>query len=96
MGEIGAAIAVFFALFLAIGQIRRQRKAGIRTDWTKFWVTIGAVLLSMAIATGALFLGAYLGGNDAAFIAFFIVLLISIIGLSLLINRWRPPPPRID
>ena len=57
MGELGTAIAVVVAMMLALQQMRRQRRAGIRADWTKTFVTIGAV-----------------------------------IGLSLAINRRRPPP----
>ncbi len=95
MTELFTAIAVLFAMMLAIQQLRRQRAAGIRTDWTKTWVTIGAVLLSMVIGVGALFLGVYLGGQDVGFIAFFFVVIVCTIGFSLLINRWRPPP-KID
>jgi hypothetical protein len=92
--EFGAFVAVLAVLFAALDQMRRQRAAGIRTNWAKTLLTgLGSVLITVA-GLGAM-LALMLSGHELPGLAAFVV--IEAAGLTVLAiavnRRWPAEPP---
>lgn len=95
MEALGAIILVASTLLYAMREMRRQRRAGIRHDWTKTLVSILGVVVVTGLGFAAMFAASASGNAIAILAAFFLVWGGGMVALIIAVNRWRPPP-KID
>jgi hypothetical protein len=92
MSLLFALSVTVLSLVWAANMYRRQRARGIRTNWTKTWVTGIASIVVCLLAIGALIGLMEIGYPLLGLALFLIVIGAGLVAIAILVNRRWPIP----